>query len=47
MIVKELSHDCRSLRIHNYDLQKYIMNEILGIQDTSVVENGIEMSHLV
>lgn len=28
----------RSLRIHDYQLQYYIMKELLGIQDTSVVD---------
>ena len=27
----------RSLRIHNHDLQLYIMQDILGIKDVSVV----------
>lgn len=37
----ELAMISRSLRIHDYRLQHYIMSEILGIRDTSVV--GIRM----
>lgn len=29
----------RSLRIHNYELQKYIMQSILGITNLDVVLN--------